>query len=131
MKLTVFILPIVAALGGMSCASVSPPQGFYSPEPMTLVIRSLDGVSAQLVVPGAMEQEKSEQLLDDLKLLERQKRVVVILENYSEPQLGPEFRDRSVGWFMGLRGLGYQHIVFVRGKGVTDPAGLPVLTEYN
>ena len=56
---------------------------------------------------------------------------VVILENYNEPQLGHEFRDRTLGWFIGLRGLGYQHIVFLKGNGVTDPNGLPTLAEYD
>ena len=35
-----------------------------------------------------------------------------------------------MGWFMGLRGLGYQHIVFLKGNGTTDPNGLLSLAEY-
>jgi hypothetical protein len=45
--------------------------------------------------------------------------------------LGHEFRDRTVEWFVELRGLGYRHIVFLKGSGVTDPNGLPLLAEYD
>jgi len=36
-----------------------------------------------------------------------------------------------MAWFIGLRGLGYQHIVFLQGNGSTDPNGLPTLAEYD
>ena len=39
---------------------------------------------------------------------------VVILENYSEPQLGQPFHDRSVEWFVMLRSLNFQHIFFLQ-----------------
>ena len=55
---------------------------------------------------------------------------VVILENYDEPQIGLEYRIRGTPWFVGLRGLGYEHIVFLQGRGVANPEGLITLTEY-
>jgi hypothetical protein len=56
---------------------------------------------------------------------------VVILENYTEPQVGEQFRDRSPQLFAGLRALGYEHIYFLQGRGVTDPEGLITLAEYD
>jgi hypothetical protein len=32
--------------------------------------------------------------------------------------------------FVGLRYLGYQHIVFLQGRGVANPDGLITLAEY-
>jgi hypothetical protein len=55
---------------------------------------------------------------------------VVILENYTEPRIGWQYRERGTSWFVGLRGLGYQHIVFLRGTGVANPEGLITLVEY-
>ena len=56
---------------------------------------------------------------------------VVILENYTEPQIGEQFRDRGTALFVGLRNLGYQHIVFLQGNGIANPEGLMTLAEYN
>jgi hypothetical protein len=78
-----------------------------------------------------MERVDNARLLDQAKTFAQHQTAVVILENYSEPQLGSEFRDRSVGWFIGLRGLGYQHIYFLRGSGVNSPDGLPLLAGYD
>jgi hypothetical protein len=78
-----------------------------------------------------MTREEDARLLDQAKTFAQHQTAVVILENYNEPQLGHEFRDRTLGWFIGLRGLGYQHIVFLKGNGVTDPNGLPTLAEYD
>jgi hypothetical protein len=56
---------------------------------------------------------------------------VVILENYDEPQLGSQFRNRGTTWFVSLRELGYQRIVFLQGRGITNPEGLVTLVEYD
>jgi hypothetical protein len=120
-------LPVILA----SCATSRPPVAFHNTDNSALVVQSLDGSSCQVVAPTAIEREENARLLDQAKKFAQHQTAVVILENYSEQQLGPEFRDRTLGWFIGLRGLGYQHIVFLRGNGVNDPNGLPTLAEYD
>ena len=55
----------------------------------------------------------------------------VALENYTEPRIGAQFNDRGTAWFVALRGLGYEHIYFLQGRGVTDPEGLPTIFQYD
>jgi hypothetical protein len=95
-----------------------------------LIVQSLDNASCQVLSPTAFSREDNARVLDQAKGFQHQT-AVVILENYYEPQLGTEFRNRTVGWFVGLRCLGYQHIVFLQGAGVSDPNGLLTLAEYD
>jgi hypothetical protein len=120
-------LPIVIC----SCATPHPPQTFHGPKESVLVVKSLDNHFSELVSPVAMAREDNVRMLDQIKSLSRQKMAIIILENYSESQPGPDFRDRSLEWFMGLRGLGFDRIVFLQGKGVAEPDGLVVLADYD
>lgn len=120
-------LPVV--LG--SCATERPPVAFNNTDSSALIIQSLDGSSCQVVAPTAIQREENARLLDQARAFAQHQTAVIILENYTEPQLGREFRDRTLGWFIGLRGLGYQHIVFLKGNGVGNPDGLPILAEYD
>lgn len=126
------VVPLVAALPVIlsSCATSQPPQAFQNTDSSALVVQSLDGTSCQVIAPTAIAREDNSSLLDQAKTFPQHQTAVVILENYSEPQLGPEFRNRTFGWFVGLRGLGYQHIVFLKGSGVANPNGLLTLAEY-
>jgi hypothetical protein len=128
-----FLLPLIAMLPFVlvSCATNRQPVAFHNTDNSALVIKSLDVRSCQVVAPTTISQEENSLLLEQAKNFAQHQTVVVILENYFEPQLGREFRDRTLGWFIGLRGLGYQHIVFVRGSGVANPDGLPLLAEYD
>jgi len=114
-----------------SCASSAPPVAYHNTDNSALIVRSLDAQSCAVLAPTAMERVDNARLLDEAKTFAQHQTAVVILENYSEPQLGTEFRERSVGWFIGLRGLGYQHIYFLRGSGVNSPDGLPLLAGYD
>jgi hypothetical protein len=115
-----------------SCASEPVPLPAYtSADPSALIVESLDNHYAQIVAPTPMNKVESAAALEQLKKLPRRRTAIIILENYSEPTLGSEFRDRSMGWFIGLRGLGYEHIFFLKGKGVADPTGLLTLAEYD
>ena len=127
------LLPLLAALPVLlsSCATSRPPQAFHNTDNSALVVESLDNRSCQVIAPTAIAKEENTRVLDQAKAFSQRQTAVVILENYSEPQLGPQFRDRSMAWFIGLRGLGYQHIVFLQGNGTTDPNGLPTLAEYD
>jgi hypothetical protein len=130
MKTALLILALLLPVLLCSCATSRPPQTFHNTDNSELVVESLNERSAQIVAPTASAKMDNPLVLDQIKSYARYQTAVVILEDYSEPQLGPQFRDRSMAWFLGLRGLGYQHIVFLQGKGVADPSGLPVLAEY-
>ena len=113
-----------------SCAS-PPKQAYQNTDNSALIVESLDARSCQVLAPTAIQREDNARLLDQAKEFAQHQTAVVILENYFEPQLGTEFRDRTFGWFLGLRGLGYQRIVFLKGNGATDPNGLLTLAEYD
>jgi hypothetical protein len=131
MKKTLLLLTAALPVLLSSCATSRPPQTFHNSDNSALIIESLDNSSCQIIAPTATAKQQNAFVLDQARSFPRHQTVIVILENYSEPQLGAQFRDRSMAWFIGLRGLGYQHIVFLQGKGVTDPNGLPTLAEYD
>jgi hypothetical protein len=123
---------LILSLSGLlcSCSTSDSPPVFHSTDEACLVVESLDNRSARVIAPTALPPLDDAQVLDRIKPLGPHRTAVVILEEYSEAQPGPQFRDRTFPWFMGLRGLGYQHIVFLQGHGVSAPDGLPVLAEY-
>jgi hypothetical protein len=131
MKKSLLLLTAALPLLLSSCATPPPRQAFRNVDNSALIVQSLDGRSCQVLAPTSMSQLDNARLLDQAKNFPAHQTAVVILENYSEPQLGPEFRDRTLGWFIGLRGLGYQRIVFLKGNGATDPNGLLTLAEYD
>lgn len=131
MKKTVLLLAAALPFFLSSCATAPQQQSFYNTDNSALIVESLDGHSCQVLAPTVTEREENSRLLDQARTFPRRQTAVVILENYSEPQLGREFRDRTFGWFVGLRGLGYQRIIFLKGNGVTEANGLPTLAEYN
>ena len=127
------ILLLTAALPVLvsSCASPRPPQAFHNTDDSAFIVASLDNRSCEVLAPTTISKEENFHVLQQAKSFAQHQTAVVILENYSEPQVGQLFRDRTMDWFIGLRGLGYQHIVFLQGRGVNDPNGLPLLAEYN
>jgi hypothetical protein len=114
-----------------SCATSRPPQAFHNTDSSALIVESLDNRSCQVIAPTAMAKAENALVLAQARSFAQRQTAVVILENYSEPRLGPQFRDRTFAWFVGLRGLGYQRIVFLQGNGTTNPDGLPTLAEYD
>ena len=113
-----------------SCATPSPPQAFHSLDKSVVVIKSLNQRFSQVIAPTLMAETPNTRTLEQLKSLSPRAAVVVILEDYFEPVLGTEFRDRSVEWMLTLRLAGFQHIIFLKGNGVADPEGLPILAQY-
>ena len=130
MKNSVLLLSLAGMTLLCSCATAPVQEAFHSTDKSELIIKSIDGRSSQIIAPTALAAVPNSQILDELKSYPKGQTAVVILENYGEPQVGPEFRDRSEGWFIGLRGLGFQHIVFLKGNEAVDPNGLRVLAEY-
>jgi hypothetical protein len=114
-----------------SCATPAPPQAFHNTDDTALVIKALDDGMCQMVQPTISARERNDQLLAKAMGLPHHQTAVVIMENYTEPQIGSQFRDRGTPLFVGLRNLGYQHIVFVQGMGVANPEGLITLAEYD
>jgi hypothetical protein len=118
------------ALSLTSCATPPPPQAFHNTDNKALVIESMDGKTCQIIQPTASRGENPEKVLLTARKLPQHQEAVVILENYNEPSIGDQFRDRSVPLFVGLRSLGYQRIVFLQGRGTPNPEGLITLAEY-
>ena len=126
------ILPVLLALPIIlsSCATPQPPVAFHKMDNTALVIQSLDDRTSQMVQPTASAQEENDKVLAQAKAMQSHQTAVVILENYTEPQPGKQFQARGTPLFIGLRGLGYEHIYFLQGKGVTDPENLLTDVEY-
>lgn len=132
MKICNLMALVALAIILTSCATEPiPPQAFHNTDSAPLVIASLDNQTCQMLQPTVTQGEKNEMVLAKAMTLPRHQAAVVILENYTEPQIGEQFRDRGTALFVGLRNLGYQHIVFLQGNGVANPEGLPTLAEYN
>jgi len=114
-----------------SCATPPPAESFHDTDGTALVLDSLDDQTSQMVRPAMTAREANDYLFSQIKGLAQHQTAVVILENYSESQVGPEFRVRGTPIFVALRSLGYQHIVFVQGTGSKRPEGLLTLAEYD
>jgi len=127
--LTSFALATLA-ISLTSCVTPPPPQAFHNTDNGALVIESLDNQTCQIIQPTASVKEANDKVLAKANSLSQHQTAVIILENYTEPEIGGQFRDRGTPWFVGLRNLGYQHIVFLQGMGVSNPEGLITLAEY-
>lgn len=125
--LTFAVVPLMVT----SCATTPPPAAFHQTDNSTLVVESLDKDNCQILQPTASARQNIENLLRQARSLPQHQTAVVILENYSEREIGTEFRNRTTPWFVGLRMLGYEHIYFLQGCGTLNPEGLPTIAEYD
>lgn len=127
------LLPALVALPLLlsSCATPPPPQAYHGTDNSALVIESLDGHTSRIVQPTASDKIANDAILTSARKLPQHQTAVVILENYTEAQIGEQFRSRGTPWFIGLRCLGYEHIVFLQGTGSNDPEGLLTLAKYD
>ncbi|HTL73585.1 MAG TPA: hypothetical protein VL863_09815 [bacterium] len=127
--------PLLAALPVLltSCATTPPPppQVYRSGETPALVIDSLDEKSSRILLPDITKDALNDATLAQAKKLGQQPAAVVILENFHENRPGDEFRDRSVAWYVSLRNLGYERIVFLHGNGTPNPEGLITIAKYD
>jgi hypothetical protein len=127
LALSLLALPLLLT----ACATPRPPQVFHNTDDSALIVASLDSRTARQILPTPTDKIESVEVLNYAKNLAQHQTAVVILENYSEAEVGALFRDRSTPWFIGLRGLGYQHILFLQGNGSANPDGLIALAEYD
>ena len=126
----IIMAAVLLALIVPSCATKQPPVAYHNVDNTALVIDSVDIKKSQMVLPTSSGLIDNTQLVNKAKALSDHQTAVVILEHYSEPEIGMQFRDRSIPWFVFLRGLGYQRIIFLQGNGVANPEGLPTLVSY-
>ena len=125
--LALAVLPLILT----ACATPRPPVAFHKTDNTALVVESLDGRNCQMLQPTASAREQIDDLLQQARPFQQHQTAVVILENYTDSRTGAQFNDRGTTWFVALRGLGYEHIYFLHGNGVTDPEGLPTIVQYN
>jgi hypothetical protein len=131
MKIITSLSLAALAITLTSCSTPKPPQAFHNTDNTALIVKSLEGRTCQMLQPTASDKEDSDKVLAKAMKLSQHQTAVVILENYTEPRFGTQFRDRGTLWFVGLRNLGYQHIVFLQGRDVSDPEGLITLVKYD
>ena len=131
MKISYILAMVALAVSFTSCATTPPPQStFHNTDNDAVVIDSLDAKTSRMLEPAASVTGENDLVLAKAMNLPKRHTAVVILENYNEPQIGLEYRIRGTPWFVGLRGLGYEHIVFLQGRNVSNPEGLITLSEY-
>lgn len=121
---------VLSALLSSCATGKSTPRTFRNTDDSALIVESFDTRSSQNTSPTDKNDTAIARALNVARNLAQHRTAIVILEDYSEPEIGLQFRDRATVWFVGLRGVGYQHIVFLKGHGVADPDGLPVVAEY-
>ncbi|MGA2788415.1 MAG: hypothetical protein ABSF60_12890 [Verrucomicrobiota bacterium] len=129
--LNIATLLALVALAIISTSCATPPRVFHDYNNTALVIDSLDNQTCQMLRPDASASEDNDKFLAKAATLSKDQTVVVILENYTEPKIGQQFRDRSTYWLVSMRSLGYRYVVFLQGQGVTDPEGLRILADYD
>lgn len=125
--LSLAALPVILS----SCATPPPPQAFHSTDSTAIVIDAVDARTSRIIMPAPVGPIANDAVLTAAKKLPLHQTAVVILENYNEPQIGDEFRNRGTPWFIGLRCAGYEHIVFLHGNGAANPEGLITLAKYD
>src|SRR5258706_315471 len=95
------VLPLILT----SCATPRPPVAFHNTDSSALVIQSLDSKTCEMLQPAATVREGNDLVLTKAKTLPQHQTAVVILENYTEPQLGDQYRERGTPLFVALRAL--------------------------
>ncbi len=132
MKTTNILMALALAAGAAlltSCAT--PSRAFHNTDSTALVIQSFDNQTAQMLQPTVSTKKSNDDLLADASALSQHQTAVVILEGYTEEEIGDQFRDRGTPWVVGLRRIGYEHIVFLKGLDVADPEGLTTIAKYD
>lgn len=126
-------LPALLALPFLlsSCSTPQAPTAYHTTDNTALVIDAVDGRTSHILQPTLSNNVGNEQILTTAKSLPQHQTAVVILENYTEAEVGDQFRSRGTPWFIGLRCLGYEHIVFLQGNGNNNPEGLIELAKYD
>ena len=131
MKKSVILALAALPLFITACSTPQPPQAFHNTDSNAVVIKSVDGRTSELITPTPTGPEANTKVMGKVSAINGPKTAVVILENYNEEKVGDVFRDRSTPWFIGLRTLGYDHVVFLQGNGTDSPEGLATIARYD
>lgn len=131
MKKSVILALAALPLFITACSTPQPPQAFHGTDSNAVVIKSVDGRTSELIAPTPTGPESNTKVMGKVSAINGPKTAVVILENYNEEKVGDVFRDRSTAWFIGLRTLGYDHVVFLQGNGTDSPEGLATIARYD
>jgi hypothetical protein len=121
----------LVALAIISTSCATPPRTFHNYDNTALVIESWDNQTCRMLRPDASVSEDNNRFLARAATLPKSQTAVVILENYTESQIGDQFHDRGTYWLVSLRNLGYRHVVLLQGQGIADPEGLKILADYD
>ena len=121
----------LVALAIISTSCATPPRTFHNYDNTALVIESLDYQTCRMLRPDASASEDNDKFLARAATLSKGETAVVILENYTESQIGDQFRDRGTYWLVSLRNLGYRHVVILQGQDITELEGLKILADYD
>lgn len=126
-------IAISLALGALAVcltSCVSPSRAFHNTDSTALVIQSFNDQTGQMIQPNVSARKSNDELLGEATALSQHQTAVVILEDYTDEEIGDQFRDRGTPWVIGLRQLGYPNIVFLKGLGVANPEGLITIVQY-
>ncbi|MGA3141755.1 MAG: hypothetical protein ABSF10_01755 [Verrucomicrobiota bacterium] len=121
----------LVALAIISTSCATPPRTFHNYDNTALVIESWDNQTCRMLRPDASVSEDNNRFLARAATLPKSQTAVVILENYTESQIGDQFHDRGTYWLVSLRNLGYRHVVILQGQDITELEGLKILADYD
>ena len=113
-----------------SCATTQPPQSFHNSDNSAVIIDSLNDKRSQMLQPASTVWVDNDTFLVKAMKLSRPQAPAVTLQDYDESQVGLQYRIRGTPWYVELRGLEYEHFVFLRDTAFTNPGGLITLTQY-
>ena len=128
-NISTFLALVALAVISTSCATS--PRTFHNDNNTALVIDSLDNQTCRMLRPDASVSEDNNQFLARAATLSKGETAVVILENYTESQIGDQFHDRGTYWLVSLRNLGYRHVVILQGQDIAELEGLKILADYD
>jgi len=132
MKITNILMPLALATATILLTSCSTPsRAFHNADSTALVIQSFENQTARMLQPTASAKKSNDEVMADASALSQHQTAVVILEGYTDEEIGDQFRDRGTVWVVGLRRLGYEHIIFLKGLDVPTPEGLITIVRYD
>ena len=121
----------LVALAIISTSCATPPRTFHNYDNTALVIESWNNQTCRMLRPDASASETNDKFLARAATLPKSQTAVVILENYTESQIGDQFHDRGTYWLVSLRNLGYRRVVLLQGQDIANPEGLKIIVEYD
>ena len=132
MKITnILMLSALAVWAVLLTSCATPSRAFHSTDSTALVIQSFNDQTAKMLQPTVSDKKSNDELMAEAAALSQHQTAVVILEGYTDEEIGDQFRDRGTPWVVGLRRLGYEHIIFLKGLDVPNPEGLFTIVKYD